>query len=260
MDTYHHPAGTCRWGPDPTPARAWTRGREHGIEHLHVADASIMLAIPSARTNLPAIMIAERVCPSDHCRKARAMTDVAELHARALDATDRIVGSVAADRWHAATPCPGWDARALVNHLVTGNLWATELAAGGTIDGVGSRLDGDLLGDDPAAAYAASASAAAAVFRRPGALDAPCAVSYGPVPGSVYAGHRFLDVLVHGWDLAVATGQDYALDPELMQACQQIIEPQLDAFRSAGALAPPVAVPGDASAQTRFLAMLGRTG
>jgi hypothetical protein len=57
------------------------------------------------------------------------------------------------------------------------------------------------------------------------------------VPGSVYAGHRFLDVLVHGWDLAVATGQDYALDPELMQACQQIIEPQLDAFRSAGALA-----------------------
>jgi len=45
-----------------------------------------------------------------------------------------------------------------------------------------------------------------------------------------------------------------------MEACQQIIEPQLDAFRSAGALAPPVAVPADASAQTRFLAMLGRTG
>src|SRR6516225_3393562 len=92
----------------------------------------------------------------DHCRKARVMTDIAELHARGL-----------------------------VNHLVAGNLWAAELAAGGTIEGVGSRLDGDLLGDDPAAAYAASASASAAVFRRPGALDAPCAVSYGPVPGSV---------------------------------------------------------------------------
>jgi hypothetical protein len=36
------------------------------------------------------------------------------------------------------------------------------------------------------------------------------------VPGSAYAGHRFLDVLVHGWDLAVATGHDYALDPELI--------------------------------------------
>jgi uncharacterized protein (TIGR03086 family) len=113
------------------------------------------------------------------------MTDIAELHARALDATGRIVDGVAADRWHAAAPCADWDARGLVNHLVAGNLWAAELAAGGTIEDAGSRLDGDLLGDDPAAAYTASASAAAAVFRRPGALDAPCAVSYGPVPGSV---------------------------------------------------------------------------
>src|SRR5215471_1348810 len=181
------------------------------------------------------------------------MTDIAELHAQALDATGRVVSSVAADQWHAATPCADWDARALVNHLVSGNLWAAELAAGGTIEGVGSRLDGDLLGADPAAAYADSATAAAAVFRRPGALDAPCAVSYGPVPGSVYAGHRFLDVLIHGWDLAAATGQDYALDPQLMEACQQIIEPQLEAFRAAGAFGPQVAVPAGASEQTRFL-------
>ena len=98
------------------------------------------------------------------------------------------------------------------------------------------------------------------MFRRPGALDAPCAVSYGPVPGAVYAGHRFLDVLVHGWDLAVASGQDYALDPHLLQACRQIIEPQLDAFRAVGAIGPEVAIPADADAQSRFLALLGRTG
>ena len=188
------------------------------------------------------------------------MTGIAELHAQALDATGRIVDGVAADRWHAVTPCADWDARALVNHLVSGNLWAAELAAGGTIDDVGSRLDGDLLGSGPGAAYAESAAAAAAAFRRPGALDASCAVSYGPLPGSVYAGHRFLDVLTHGWDLAVATGQDYALDPALMQACRRVIEPQLEAFRRAGALAPEVAVPADASAQTRFLALLGRAG
>jgi uncharacterized protein (TIGR03086 family) len=188
------------------------------------------------------------------------MTDIAELHAQALDATGQIVAGVSADRWQAATPCAGWDARALVNHLVSGNLWAAELADGGTIEGVGSRLDGDLLGDDPAAAYAQSAASAAAVFRRPGALEAPCAVSYGPVPGSVYAGHRFLDVLVHGWDLAVATGQDQRLDPDLVQECREVIEPQAEAFRGAGALGPEVSVPADANAQTRFLALLGRSG
>src|SRR5436305_11289188 len=186
------------------------------------------------------------------------MNDIAELHAEALRATGRIVDSIPADRWHSDTPCEGWDVRALVNHVVAGNLWAAELAAGATIESVGDRLDGDVLGADPARSYAASAEAAAAAFLRPGALNAPCAVSYGPVPGSVYAGHRFLDVFIHGWDLATATGQDTALDPDLMEACRQIIEPQLELFRAAGALAAELPVPPDATPQTRFLAMLGR--
>jgi len=188
------------------------------------------------------------------------MSDIAELHALALDHTGRVIAGIAPDRWPGDTPCAGWDVRALLNHLVAGNLWAAELGAGGTIEGVGDRLDGDVLGTDPAAAYTASADVAAAVFRRPGALDAPCAVSYGPVPGSVYAGHRLLDVFVLGWDLAVATGQDLSLDPALMAACREVIEPQLDAFRGAGALGGELPVPAGATAQQRFLAMLGRAG
>ena len=66
------------------------------------------------------------------------MTGIAELHAQALDVTGRIVTGIPAGRWHAATPCPGWDARALLNHVVAGNLWAAELAAGTTIESVGS--------------------------------------------------------------------------------------------------------------------------
>ena len=186
--------------------------------------------------------------------------DIAELHARALDATGRIVAGIPADRWDADTPCEGWDVRALLNHVVSGNLWAAELGAGGTIDGVGDRLDGDMLGADPVSSYATSAKAAAEIFRRPGALDAPCAVSYGPVPGSVYAGHRFIDVLIHGWDLAAATGQDTSLDEGLLQACQKILEPQLEAFRQAGAFGGEVDVPPGVSAQTSFLARLGRSG
>lgn len=188
------------------------------------------------------------------------MTDIAELHAEAVDATGNIVAAIPADRWHADTPCEGWDVRMLVNHVVAGNLWAAELAAGRTIEDVGDRLDGDVLGADPVGSYLASAKAAVAVFRAPGAMDAPCAVSYGPVPGSVYAGHRFIDVFIHGWDLAVATGQDTTLDVDLMQACQDVIEPQLEAFRGAGALAGPLPVPPGATGQTRFLAMLGRAG
>jgi uncharacterized protein (TIGR03086 family) len=188
------------------------------------------------------------------------MTDIAELHAQALDATGRIVAGIPPGRWDAGTPCQGWDVRALLNHVVSGNLWAAELAAGGTIEGVGDRFDGDVLGTDPAGSYDASAAAAAAAFRRPGALDAPCAVSYGPVPGSVYAGHRFLDVFIHGWDLAAATGQDTTLDPGLMEACREVIEPQLELFRQAGAIGEALSAAPDATAQSRFLAALGRSG
>jgi uncharacterized protein (TIGR03086 family) len=169
------------------------------------------------------------------------------------------VAGIPPDRWHAATPCKGRDAQALLNHVVSGNLWAAELVAGATIESIGDRLDGDVLGADPAGSYAASAKAAAAAFLRPGALDAPCAVSYGPVPGPVYAGHRFIDVFIHGWDLATATGQDTALDARLTEACRQIIEPQLELFRRAGALAAELPVPPDTTPQTRFLAMLGRS-
>jgi choline dehydrogenase len=60
--SYHHPVGTCRMGTAADDgAVVDPRGRVHGIEGLYVADASVMPTIPSANTNLPTIMIAERI-------------------------------------------------------------------------------------------------------------------------------------------------------------------------------------------------------
>ncbi|MBV9664124.1 MAG: TIGR03086 family protein [Actinobacteria bacterium] len=184
--------------------------------------------------------------------------DLPELHAQALAATGRLVAQVKPDQMGRATPCEGWDVRTLLNHVVGGNWWVQELAGGKTIEEVGDRLDGDVLGDDPAGAYDASAAAAAAAFRAPGAMDASCAVSYGPVPGAVYAGHRFVDVLIHGWDLAKGTGQDTTLDPDLVAACWTVVEPQAALLQSSGAFDTDVAAPEGADPQTRLLAALGR--
>ena len=186
--------------------------------------------------------------------------DIVDLHLGALESTRRFVAGVNATQWSGPTPCEGWDVRALLNHVVSGNLWAAELAGGSTIAEVGDRLDGDLLGNDPLAAYESSAKAAGEAFAAPGALDAPCAVSYGPVPGSVYAGHRFIDVLIHGWDLAAATGQDATLDPSLVEACWAVIEPQADLLKGSGMFGTDVETVPGAGAQTRLLAALGRRG
>jgi uncharacterized protein (TIGR03086 family) len=188
------------------------------------------------------------------------MADIAQLHRRALDKTGTVVAGIGRDQWTAMTPCDGWDVQALLNHLVSGNFWAAELGAGATIEDVGNRLDGDVIGDDALEAYNRSAKLAAATFEAPGALETPCAVSYGPVPGSVYAGHRFIDVLIHGWDLAVTTGQDPTLDPELVAAADELLRNEAEMVRASGMFGEDLAVPTGASAQTRLLAFVGRHG
>ncbi len=188
------------------------------------------------------------------------MADIAQLHRKALDETRSVVAGIDRVQWGDASPCDGWDVQALLNHLVAGNLWAAELGSGHTIEEVGDRLDGDVLGGNALAAYDTSAEAAAATFEVPGALDAPCAVSYGPVPGSVYAGHRFIDVLIHGWDLATATGQDATLDPELVDAAYRLLQDQADMVRASGMFGEDILVPVGVGPQTQLLAFIGRKG
>ena len=188
------------------------------------------------------------------------VTDISAAHRQALAAVRPIVAGIRADQWDLPTPCEGWTVRELLNHIVAGNLWAAALARGRTIDEVGSALDGDMLKAGPLAAYDMSSESAASVFELPGALEAPCAVSYGPVPGSVYAGHRFIDVLIHGWDLASATGQSTDLDPDLVEACWEVVRPQLSLLQASGAFgtAKPSSAEDPTESQTSLLAALGR--
>jgi 5-(hydroxymethyl)furfural/furfural oxidase len=57
-----HPSGTCRMGSlgDPMAVTSAT-GRVYGVEGLRICDASLMPSIPCANTNIPTIMIAERI-------------------------------------------------------------------------------------------------------------------------------------------------------------------------------------------------------
>jgi choline dehydrogenase len=57
---YYHPVGSCRMGTDDL-AVCDARGRVHGLNNIVIADASIMPQIPRANTNIPAVVIGERV-------------------------------------------------------------------------------------------------------------------------------------------------------------------------------------------------------
>ena len=186
-------------------------------------------------------------------------TDVRKLYHRAMDAYGDRVHAVPDGQWGAPTPCSEWDVRALVNHVVGENRWAVPLFAGGTIQEVGDRFDGDLLGNDPAAAWDDSAAAAIVAVDDPAAMDRTVHLSFGDFPGREYAMQLLADLVVHGWDLARATGADERMDPELVDVCRAWFAGVADAYRSAGAVAARPPVPPGADPQTQLLADFGRS-
>ena len=183
---------------------------------------------------------------------------LADLHCRAQDLALSYIEGIADDQWQAATPCSEWDVRALVNHLVANNRWVVELSKGKTIAEVGDALDGDMLGMDPIAAFRESAGAACDAFAKSGAMTQTYQLSFGEAPGSLYVSERFVDVLIHAWDVATATGQATALSDELVGRCFDMIEPQRDAIRANDDFGPEVPIDDDAATQVRLLALLGR--
>ena len=185
-------------------------------------------------------------------------TTIPELYHRAQDAFGERVHGVRADQWTAGTPCVEWDVRTLVNHLVGEIRWAVPLFAGATIAEVGDQFDGDLLGDNPVAAWDAAAPAAIAAVQDPGAMDRTVHLSFGDFPGSEYASQLFADLLVHGWDLARATGQDERLAPELVAACAEWFAEKADGYREFGAVGPRLIPRRDTDPQDVLLAEFGR--
>lgn len=183
----------------------------------------------------------------------------AVLHRRASAHFGELVGRVGVGQWHLATPCEGWDVRALVNHVVAENLWTRPLMEGRTIAEVGTAFDGDVLADDPAGAWAEAAAQARAAVDPPDALERTVHLSFGDTPAEEYVLQLFADHLIHAWDLAQAIGEDASLEPDLVDACADWFDDVEDAYRQGGAIGQRPLVPIGADAQTRLLARFGRS-
>ncbi len=76
--------------------------------------------------------------------------------------------------------------------------------------------------------------------------------------GKAVDGFVCFDLVVHGWDLARATGQDETIEPRDVEAIQSMVDAMGDVMRSNGVIAEPVEPPAGASEQERLLAALGR--
>lgn len=180
----------------------------------------------------------------------------------AVASTAEIVNATPAGRMDAPTPCTEWDVRALLNHMI-GTLWLAEGLFGDQAPRYpmvpGSLPPADLAGDDPAAAYAEAAAAALAAASVGDALTRPHVTPLGEMPGPGLAGFTTLDILVHGWDLARATGQPADLDGRLAAHVLGFAEQALATSESRAArIGPALPVATEAPVTHRLVAFLGR--
>jgi uncharacterized protein (TIGR03086 family) len=193
------------------------------------------------------------------------MTDTPSLDqlARALAATDALIVGVDDDQWSNPTPCPDWNVRDLVNHLVFGNQLFAGLMRGEPlppIDELKRLRTIDRLGDDPIKAYRDAGASMVAAFSEPGALERTYIAPIGPAPGSVLLNVRITEALVHGWDIAQATGQPARLPDDLAEHVLAFSRWQLeDRLPRTGRFADAQSVVEGAPAIERLVAYLGRS-
>src|SRR3954453_13987808 len=97
--------------------------------------------------------------------------ELLDAHGAAMHEFDQAIHQVRNDQWESPTPCTEWTVRDLVNHLVSEQLWAPHLLAGRTLEDVGDTYDGDVIGEDPLAAWERASQVARKAWLEPGVLD-----------------------------------------------------------------------------------------
>ena len=182
--------------------------------------------------------------------------DLSTLYRRTMECWAVRVNAVTETQWDSPTPCRDWSVRELANHVVGEDLWTIPLMRGRTIEDVGDQFDGDLLGDDPIASALRAAAEAEPVVAEVLPSGGRVHLSYGDEEMSEYVHQLAADHLVHGWDIAAATGGDTRLDTGLLTEVATWFADREDLYRSAGAIGPRSALTGDPQAD--LLAGFGR--
>jgi uncharacterized protein (TIGR03086 family) len=151
--------------------------------------------------------------------------------------------------------------RTLVHHLLYEQRWVPPLLEGLTIEQVGDRFESDLMGDDASAwpeLLASSIEEAHAAVAQSGTLDRTVHLSYGDASGQEYVRQLTTDLAIHAWDLARATGQDDAVDPDAVALMLPWAQSNADMLAGSGVFGSRIDVGPDAPDDVRLLGLLGR--
>jgi len=190
--------------------------------------------------------------------------EVFQLADRALNA---VVAQIADDQW--AMDMPASFATRQTDHVPTlreivayhayDDAWVPDMLAGRTMEEVGrDAFKGDLLGNDPKAAFAAIVEKACAAARAVDDLERVVHCSFGDFTVREYFWQTNMFRGLRANDIAVVIGVDPTLSDDLVQGVWDEISPHVEEWRDIGLFPAAVPVPDDAPLQDRLLGLTGR--
>jgi uncharacterized protein (TIGR03086 family) len=158
----------------------------------------------------------------------------------------------------APTPCDDWDLRTLLNHTILWTSYSAERRAHG------ESVAEDLMNKDFTAEpgfredYARQIDRAVKAWSDPKAWEGELGVMGNATPAADVGAMLFMEMALHGWDVARATGQDYHADDAVAAALLGTVEAQAEMFRMYQGFAEAIPVTDDAPAFDRALSLAGR--
>ncbi|MFK0245703.1 TIGR03086 family metal-binding protein [Amycolatopsis azurea] len=187
------------------------------------------------------------------------MNAIADRYRVRADAFERKVAAVGAGQWESKSPCEEWNARDVVEHIV-------DMHGAMLLPLERELRQAPSIEEDPLGAFRAARADVEAVL-----ADPVLAATEHETPAGKMTAEQHIDqvvsadMVVHGWDLARATGQDDTIDPDEVARMWPGAQAIPEQMRIPGAFGPgivvfgpEVKVPEDAPLQDRLLGLLGR--
>ena len=181
----------------------------------------------------------------------------AEMAAASAEAA-RVVGNVPPNALDTPTPCGDWDLRTLLNHTILWTSYSAERRAHG--ESVAEDLMNKDFTADPGFRedYARQIGRAVTAWSEPKAWEGELGVMGDATPAADIGAMLLMEMALHGWDVARATGQEFATDEQTARALEDIVQAQAELFRKYQGFADAVEPPKNATAFERALTLSGR--
>ena len=191
-------------------------------------------------------------------KETNETSDGPALMAAAAAEAARVVTGAASTPLDSPTPCTDWDLRTLLNHTILWTAYSAERRAHG--ESVAEDLMSKDFTAEPdyAKKYQAQLDKAVQAWSSPEAWNRELNVMGNATKAADVGAMLIMETVLHGWDIAQATGQEYRADPKLAEALLGTVQAQADMFRQYEGFGAVVPVPDDAPAFDRALSLAGR--